>query len=160
MSRINFPFLSFPLIDVLALCWYIAVYSIYNAAQTFILEKETKVREGLRMQGVGNCTLVASWFASLGLQYFAMALLMAIASKVSLFENGSFILLLLGYWLSLVSFMACAFAVHTLFNKAKTGGLFMIVVFAGGFPLFESWSLMGRCQNDAGDECANACYRR
>ena len=127
MSRINFPFLSFPLIDGLALCWYIAVYSIYNAAQTFILEKETKVREGLRMQGVGNCTLVASWFASLGLQYFAMALLMAIACKVSLFENGSFILLLpLVYWLSLVSFMACAVAVHTLFNKAKTGGLFMV----------------------------------
>ena len=55
-----------------------------------------------------------------------MALLMAIACKVSLFENGSFILLLLVYWLSLVSFMACAFAVHTLFNKAKTGGLFMV----------------------------------
>ena len=33
------------------------------------------------MQGVGNCTLIASWYVSLGSTYFVMALLMAIASK-------------------------------------------------------------------------------
>jgi ABC-type multidrug transport system ATPase subunit len=113
-------------------------YAVYNAAQTFILEKETKVREALRMQGVGNITLVASWFASLGLVYFVMALGMSIASKVSLFENADFILLLLGYWLCLVSFMAFSFTLHTLFNKAKTGGLFNVVIFAGAFALWES----------------------
>ena len=71
------------------------LYTVFNAAQTFILEKESKAREGLRMQGVGNCTLIASWYLSLGATYFVMALLMAIASKAALFANSSFILVLL-----------------------------------------------------------------
>ena len=119
----------------------IYLYAVYNAAQTFILEKESKAREGLRMQGkrprycwrlgcilprvpaislragVGNCTLIASWYVSLGSVYFILALLMAIASKAALFASSSFLLLLLGFWLSLIAFMAFSFAVHTLFSE-------------------------------------------
>ena len=119
----------------------IYLYAVYNAAQTFILEKESKAREGLRMQGkrprycwrlgcilprvpaislragVGNCTLIASWYVSLGSVYFILALLMTIASKAALFASSSFLLLLLGFWLSLIAFMAFSFAVHTLFSK-------------------------------------------
>ena len=95
----------------------IYLYAVYNAAQTFILEKESKAREGLRMQGVGNCTLIASWYVSLGSVYFILALLMTIASKAALFASSSFLLLLLGFWLSLIAFMAFSFAVHTLFSE-------------------------------------------
>ena len=95
----------------------IYLYAVYNAAQTFILEKESKAREGLRMQGVGNCTLIASWYVSLGSVYFILALLMAIASKAALFASSHFLLLLLGFWLSLIAFMAFSFAVHTLFSE-------------------------------------------
>ena len=63
------------------------------------------------------CTLIASWYVSLGSVYFVLALLMAIASKAALFASSSFLLLLLGFWLSLIAFMAFSFAVHTLFSK-------------------------------------------
>ena len=123
--------------DYLALVFLtIYLYSVYNASQTFILEKETRVREALRMQGVGNCTLVTSWFVTLGVQYFVMALLMTVASKISLFQQADIVLLMFGYWISLISFMAFAWAIHTIFNQASIGGLFTIIAFAGGYLLF------------------------
>lgn len=125
--------------DYLALIFVIIyMYSVFNATQTFILEKESKVREALRMQGVGNAALVTSWFVSLGSQYVIMSLLMAIASKASLFAMSDFFLLLLGFSLSLFSFLAFALAVHTLFDKARTGGLFSVVVFAASYPIYRS----------------------
>lgn len=118
----------------------IYLYAVFNAAQTFILEKETKAREGLRMQGVGNCTLIASWYLSLGSTYVVLALFMALASKASLFAQSSFILVLLGYWLCLVAFMAFSFFFHTFFSKAKTGGLFNVIVFTASFMLWSNVS--------------------
>ena len=67
------------------------MHSLYNAAQTFGLEKESKLREALRMQGVSTCALTSSWVLALGLQYYTTALLMAIASKLYLFEKASFV---------------------------------------------------------------------
>lgn len=112
---------------------------LYNAAaQTFGLEKESKIREALRMQGVSSCALTSSWCVALGLLYFLTVLLMAVASKLCLFEKAAFGLLLLGYWASLTALMALAWCLHTLFHKAKTGGLVTVVVFVGAYPLWKS----------------------
>ena len=129
--------------DWLALVFIIVyMHSLYNAAQTFGLEKESKIREALRMQGVSSCALTSSWCLALGLQYFLTALLMAVASKLCLFEKASFGLLLLGYWASLTALMALAWCLHTLFHKAKTGGLVTVVVFVGAYPLWKSCSAL------------------
>lgn len=136
----TFPFYA-EIADFLPVLFIVIyLYAVFNAAQTFILEKETKAREGLRMQGVGNCTLIASWYLSLGLTYFIMSLLMAIASKASLFAESSFFLVFMGYWLCLISFMAFSLFFHTFFSKAKTGGLFNVIVFTASFMLWSNVS--------------------
>jgi ABC-type multidrug transport system fused ATPase/permease subunit len=125
--------------DYLALIFMIIMmFSLYNAASTFGLEKESKIREALRMQGVSNGTLVSSWFLSLGLQYFVMALAMAFASRVSLFQHAEFGLMLFGYWMSLLAFMAFALVVHTLFDSAKTSGMCSVVFFVAGYPIWRT----------------------
>ena len=67
-------------------------------------------------------------FLSLGLQHLVLSLLMAVTAKASLFVQSSFVLLLLGFFGSLLSFLAFALAIHTLFDKARIGGLFSVVV--------------------------------
>lgn len=130
--------------DWLALVFIIVyMHSLYNAAQTFGLEKESKLREALRMQGVSTCALTSSWVLALGLQYYTTALLMAIASKLYLFEKASFALMFLGYWSSLIALMALAWCLHTPFHKAKTGGMVTAVVFVGAYPLWKSINSAG-----------------
>ena len=92
------------------------------------------------MQGVGNCTLIASWYLSLGSTYMVMAVLMATVSKASLFAQSSFILVLLGYWLCLLAFMSFSFFFHTFFSKARTGGLFNVIIFTASFMLWSNVS--------------------
>ena len=53
---------------------------MYNCISTFILEKESKAREGLRMTGVGNWSLILSWYLTYGMLYFVMSLAMAFVS--------------------------------------------------------------------------------
>ena len=40
----------------------------------------------------------------------------------------------------MISFMAFSLFFHTFFNKAKTGGLFNVIIFTGSFMLWESVS--------------------
>ena len=41
-------------------------YSEYTVISTYITEKETKVREELRMMGVSNMSLIVSWYLTYG----------------------------------------------------------------------------------------------
>lgn len=125
--------------DVLPILFVVIyLYAVYNITSTFIIEKETKIRESLRIGGVGNWTLIISWYLVYGAVYFVMAVLMTAASLAGLFGTASGLLLFVFYWISLMAIMAYSFALHTLFNKAKTGGIVGAILFVSSFMVWAS----------------------
>ena len=54
------------------------------------VEKETKMREVLRIYGVGQAGMIGSWYTWCTFKFFVTAVLMAMASTLQLFPNSSF----------------------------------------------------------------------
>lgn len=106
-------------------------YSEYLAISTFISEKETRVREGLKMMGVTNAALIISWYLTYATILFVMTFCLTVALKVTLMRLTSFVLLNLFFWLFTMSYIAFGYLIHTFFDKAMTGGIVgMIMSFA------------------------------
>ena len=106
-------------------------YSEYLAISTFITEKETRVREGLKMMGVTNAALIISWYLTYAIILFVMTFCLTLALKLTLMRLTSFVLLNLFFWLFTMSYIAFGYLIHTFFDKAMTGGIVgMIMSFA------------------------------
>jgi ATP-binding cassette subfamily A (ABC1) protein 3 len=116
------------------------MYSSYGLMTWLITEKETKIRESLKMMGVQTSSLLASFY---GLHGAVFGMVMAIFTvfltgfgiDIAVFPNSDLLLLFLFFWLWSMSFVAFAFAFHTLFNKAMVGGIVGALVMLSQFVL-------------------------
>ena len=105
------------------------MYPTFSMIATFIEEKESRVREGMRMMGVQNGSLLLSWF----LLHFALFLLLNIVLTVacgySIFEFSSHGVILVFLQLYSISAVAFAYMIHCFFDKARTGAVAGALVF-------------------------------
>ena len=62
-------------------------------------EKESKVREGMKIMGLGNLPLYLSWIVWQSGINLIVAILVCLLLKVSIFVNSDYLLILLFYWL-------------------------------------------------------------
>jgi hypothetical protein len=88
-----------------------------------VMEKETKMRECLRIYGIGNGGMVGSWYVWYTLKFFCTAVLMAIASVLQLFPNSDVVVLFFYYFFFLLSIMGFGFMASQLFDKSKTASV-------------------------------------
>ena len=97
----------------------------------FITEKETRVREGLKMMGVTNAALIISWYATYAIILLVMTFCLVLALKVTLMRLTSFVLMWVFFWLFTMSYIAFGYLVQAFFDKAMTGGIVgMVLSFA------------------------------
>merc|ERR1711871_242812 len=57
---------------------------------------------------------------------------------MGLFASANPIILFIFYWFALMSIMAFSFALHTFFNKARTGGIVSAILFLSNFMIWAS----------------------
>lgn len=120
----------FPLLFILS---YVATLS--KLLRAFILEKETKIRELLKIMGVKEHLIITSWYCTYGLICFLSSALQTFASAVGLFQNSNVALIFLFFFLFGLDIIAFAFCISTFFSRAKTGSFFGIVIFFVGYFL-------------------------
>ena len=101
----------------------IFIYSVYMVASNFIVEKETKIRETLKMMGVTNGSIILSWYLTYAWIQLIVTLLLSIVLKLMLLKSVSFPLLALFFWLYTMSYVAYGYMIHVFFDKAMTGGI-------------------------------------
>ena len=114
------------------------MYSVFGVIATLVEEKETRVRELLRMMSVQNPAIVCSWYLTYGAIFASLNVLVvslsALGDGVGLFAYSSVPLLFLFFFLFAISAISYAYMVHTFFDQAKTGGVVgMLVFFASYF---------------------------
>ena len=119
------------------------LYSMYLVVEWLIVEKETKVRESLKMMGVRTPALLVSFY---GLQAAVFGLLTAVCAffltifspgDAAVLPNSSTILVWIFLFLWCMSFVSFAFAFHTLFSKAMTGGIVASVLMLAQYILYK-----------------------
>jgi ABC-type multidrug transport system ATPase subunit len=108
-------------------------YSEYLAISTFIQEKETRIREGLRMMGVTNSALIISWYATYAWITLLLSIALSAVLKGLLMQLTSFMLLVIFFWLFCMSYIAFGFMVHTFFDSAMSGGIVGMILSFGMF---------------------------
>jgi ABC-type multidrug transport system ATPase subunit len=103
-----------------------------------VVEKETKIREGVRMMGMGDSALFVAWYITYSIVFTIIALLIAIITKASFFPASDGSLIFAYFWFFGLTAVALCFAISTLFSRAKVasivGGVLFIAAF---FPYFQ-----------------------
>jgi len=113
------------------------LFPVSRIVRALVHEKETRIREGMRMMGLASNTYNVSWLIVLLLQMALTSLLMTRSASESIFqysEDSLVFIYFLSFSLSLVS-LCCLIA--TFFSKAKTAALVgPIIFFASFFPYY------------------------
>jgi ATP-binding cassette, subfamily A (ABC1), member 3 len=78
-----------------------------SSPRSLVVEKETKIKETMKIMGLSSVAFNLSWFLTLILQTAIMVLLMTLAGKRSVFQfsnTGLIFIFLLAFALALVCF--------------------------------------------------------
>uniref|UniRef100_K3WP40 ABC transporter domain-containing protein n=1 Tax=Globisporangium ultimum (strain ATCC 200006 / CBS 805.95 / DAOM BR144) TaxID=431595 RepID=K3WP40_GLOUD len=116
--------------DVFALVFILAyLYMISRVLVVFIQEKESRMREFMKILGVKEKAILISWYITYIGIAFVGAILQALAGLVGVFSNSSVVLVFLFFFLFGTSVLAFGFLVSAVFSKARTGSFVGMILF-------------------------------
>ena len=102
-----------------------------------MVEKETKIKETMKIMGLSGLAYNLSWFITMMLQSILTALLMTLVSARTVFEYSQPALVFLFLLTFLLAVVMLCFLVSTLFSKSKTAAtLGTVIFFASFFPYY------------------------
>ncbi|TMW64067.1 hypothetical protein Poli38472_014184 [Pythium oligandrum] len=116
--------------DVFALIFILSyLYCVSSVLVGFIQEKESRIREYLKILGVKEKAIIISWYITYTAILFVGSILQALAGLAGLFENSSVIVIFLFFFLFGISLLSFGFLVSTLFSKARSGAFVGMIFF-------------------------------
>jgi ATP-binding cassette subfamily A (ABC1) protein 3 len=118
------------------------MYSMYGVVAWLIVEKETKIRESLKMMGVHTGSLLVSFYGLQAMVFGGLSLIFSLflcrfsPGDAAVFPASSPILIFLLFFLWCMAFVSFAFAFHTFFHKAMTGGIVAALAMLGQYVIY------------------------
>ncbi|CAK0894746.1 unnamed protein product, partial [Prorocentrum cordatum] len=113
----------FPLIFIIGF-----LYTQKKVVNELITEKETKVRESLKIMGVSSAKIIASWYVTYGRIFSVLCMVFAVVAGIEIFPLSSGTVIFVFFWLWCMSFLSFGWFMHCFFNKSRTGGIVTMVV--------------------------------
>jgi hypothetical protein len=107
--------------------------SVFLTHSALLVEKETKMREMLKIMGVSSNSLMTSWFMMYGFINFFVAIVYALYTHAAVFVNTETLILFFFYFFFLMSIVSWAYFVTAFFSKSMTGGIAGTIAFLGGW---------------------------
>ena len=108
------------------------LYTFGQLVAALVTEKESRVKELMKIMGMVETSIIMSWYITYGILYTIMSLILTAISLAGLFENSSGILLFLFYELFSISIISLAYGMSALFSRAKNasivGMLFLFII--------------------------------
>ena len=124
--------------SLLAICCAIlSAFFFFGVLKSFVLEKETKMREMMMIMGVSSQTFFSSWFATYCIIGTITAMLETLFAKLGFFEDSDVLLLFILFLLFNFSLVAFGFLVSVFFDQTKTAFYAGAILFGAGFFLGE-----------------------
>ena len=120
--------------NVFALFFLFAfMYPAFVLIRSIVAEKETRVREGMRMMGMGEVSLFAAWYITYIIIFTAVAVLVVIVTGSNIFGRSDFFLMFLVFWLFGVSSVALCFLISAFFSRSKLAAVVGTVLYIAAF---------------------------
>jgi ATP-binding cassette subfamily A (ABC1) protein 3 len=125
-----------------------------------VMEKESKLREGMRMMGMADVAITGAWYATYGVVFALISAAVALTVKASFFPRSDGGLLFILFLLFGLSSTALCFLISVFFSHAKTAsGIGALLFFAMFFPYFKvSGPLVAGALKSAGCLSASVAF--
>ena len=117
----------FPIFMIIAI-----LFSVSNVVRSLVIEKEARIREGMRMMALTDSALYASWVFHFATTFTIIAALMVlVGGKLFMYSDKG---LVFAYFL-LFFFATTAFAfwMSTFFSKSKTAAILGVMPYFAGY---------------------------
>ena len=113
------------------------VFPVSRLIRGLVLEKEMKMREGMKMMGLSDAALFGSWIATYIIFWAILAILITIISGSSIFKSSNKASVWGVFFLFGLSSTTFSYLISIFFSRAKTASSLGIVLFiASYFPTF------------------------
>ncbi|KAG7379409.1 ATP-binding cassette sub- A member 12 [Phytophthora pseudosyringae] len=105
------------------------LYTSSRILVAFIQEKELRLREYMKILGVKERVIIATWYITYTVILFLSAVLQAATGLVGLFANSSVLVIFLFFFLFGLSVLCYGFFISAIFSNARTGSFVGMIVF-------------------------------
>jgi len=135
-------------------------FPVSRLIRGMVAEKEAKIREGMRMMGLGDAPLLYSWLLTYALIYLLVAVVIALITKRNIFKASNGFLVFIFFWLFGLSTTTFCYLISVFFSRARTASTIGIVLFLGASLCFardaDASSVAGRQQQTSAIETATS----
>jgi hypothetical protein len=113
------------------------LFPISRLIRGIVMEKETKLQEGMRMMGLSDAALLSSWLATYFVMFLVISALVTIITRRNIFKGSDGFLVFLTFLLFGMSSEAYSYLISVFFSRARSASTLGIILFLGGFfPYF------------------------
>jgi ABC-type lipoprotein export system ATPase subunit len=113
------------------------VFPVSRLIRGLVLEKEMKLREGMRMMGLSDAALFGSWLATYAIFWAILAIIITGVASRSMFKASSGGAIWALFFLFGLSATTFSYLISVFFSRAKTASSLGVVIFiAAYFPTF------------------------
>jgi ATP-binding cassette subfamily A (ABC1) protein 3 len=88
-----------------------------------MIEKEKRIKEGMKIMGLKGSAFYYSWFITYFIKLTFISLLISIILKATFFTYSAWIFIFLWHWMFAMSGMALGFCITTLCSRAKVANV-------------------------------------
>ncbi|XP_077982530.1 phospholipid-transporting ATPase ABCA3-like [Glandiceps talaboti] len=114
------------------------IYSAASITKELVLEKETRLKETMKMMGLSNWLHWTAWFVKCLIFLLISGLLMSIILKVGeVFRYSAYGCILILFTLWIIAGIMWCFAVSVLFSKAKIAMIFAVILWFLNYVVVE-----------------------
>jgi ABC-type transport system involved in multi-copper enzyme maturation permease subunit len=106
-------------------------FPVSRLIRGMVAEKEAKIREGMRMMGLGDAPLLYSWLLTYALIYLIVAVVIALITQRNIFKASNGFLVFIFFWLFGLSTTTFCYLISVFFSRARTASTIGIVLFLG-----------------------------
>ena len=113
------------------------LYPVSRMIRALVLEKEQKIKEGMKMMGLTNTAYNLSWLITTVLQMTIVSGLIVLVTMTSVFEYSNSLLVFIYFFSFSLAVINMCFLMATFFSKSKIASLMgPMIFFATFFPYY------------------------
>ena len=113
------------------------LYPISRIVQSLVMDKETRIKELMKIMGLNNFVYDFSWFITLFIQMTIISLLITFVTSTTIYQYSNKLLIFIYFELFSISIINGCFLLSTFFNHSKNAAMLSpIIFFISFFPFY------------------------
>jgi ATP-binding cassette subfamily A (ABC1) protein 3 len=113
------------------------IYPVSRIVRALVLEKELRIKEGMKMMGLTDTVYNLHWFIVTFVQMTLVSILITLVTGGSVFEYSNKVYVFFYFEIFSLTIMMMCFLLATLFSRSKTAALLgPFIFFASFFPYY------------------------